>query len=211
MSEDQKALYRSRGYVLGADIPQPQVLPLNGLLVHQVLLEFLNLFAGFKPFHPYLVYDALKPRFMAIEVEQVPDCLHCSRRGTGDSQVEMTPCLDASTETGSPDIPFDLQSNGGCMAKPIPQNPNFRRRANAGQGTRQQPVQPPPTPATPTAASSQNGHSSLQPVRVASVQPAATVPTNTPIPVQSIQQMPPPPPKKDNTLRNWFGKLRRIF
>jgi molybdopterin/thiamine biosynthesis adenylyltransferase len=153
MSEDQKALYRSRGYVIGADIPQPQVLPLNGLIVHQALLEFLNLFAAFKPFHPFVLYDALKPEFLAVDVEQVPGCLHCSRRGTGDSQVEVTAFLDAGTETDNPDIPLDHLSNGGYMAKPIPPNPNFTRKGHTRQKSQRTLAQPQPLPVPPAAPS----------------------------------------------------------
>jgi molybdopterin/thiamine biosynthesis adenylyltransferase len=187
MSEDQKALYRSRGYVIGGDIPQPQVLPLNGLITHQALVEFLNLFTAFKRFDPYLLYDGLKPEFVAIDVEQVPGCLHCSHRGTGDSQADGNTVLDTDTLTGSSHSLLDQKSNGGYMAKPIPPNPNFRRKVSARQETQHVQAQPPP-PVPPTAT-----------------------PTRAPTPAIPTSSTPPTPLKRESMLRDWLRPLKRLF
>jgi molybdopterin/thiamine biosynthesis adenylyltransferase len=87
LDADERERYRARGYVIGAEVPQPQVIHLNGLIVNQAISEFLNLSAAFKPFHPYLIYDALQPGFLAIDVKPDPDCLHCSRKGLGDTNT----------------------------------------------------------------------------------------------------------------------------
>jgi hypothetical protein len=86
MDEDQRAVYRQRGYVVGDEIIQPQVVQLNGLIVNLALNECMNLFTSFKEYQPYLVYDALKPGVLAISVKSVPGCLHCSVAGLGDAQ-----------------------------------------------------------------------------------------------------------------------------
>jgi hypothetical protein len=211
LTEDQKALYRARGYVLGDEVVQPQVIQLNGVVANQAVTEFINLFAAFKPYQPYLVYDALKPGFLAVAVEQVPGCLPCSRRGSGDSQPEVNTHVDSGTETGNPAIPYEQSSNGGYMAKPIPSNPNFRKRTASGHGTRQNPAHPPPTPVSPTTITSQKEIPSEHTVRVAHGQPAETRQPIPPLPVPPPQPKAPPTPIRRSALRNWFAHLPRLF
>jgi molybdopterin-synthase adenylyltransferase len=86
LDEDQRAVYRQRGYVIGDEITQPQVVQLNGLIVNLAVTEFINLFTAFKESQPYLVYDALKPGILAIAVKTAPGCLHCSVAGSGDAE-----------------------------------------------------------------------------------------------------------------------------
>jgi hypothetical protein len=86
MDEDQRAVYRQQGYVIGDEIIQPQVIQLNGLIANQALNECISLFTAFKEFQPYLLYDALKPGFLAITVKQAPACMHCHVAGSGDAE-----------------------------------------------------------------------------------------------------------------------------
>jgi hypothetical protein len=217
MTEDQKALHRARGYVLGDEVVQPQVIQLNGVVANQAVTEFMNLFAAFKPFQPYVVYDALKPGFTAVAVEHVPGCLPCSRRGYGDSQPDGNNRLDSGIEIGSSDIlgssdiQCDQRRNGGCMAKPIPQNPNFTKRTPSGHGARQQQAHPRTSPVPQTATTSKQQIPSAHLVRMNQVQSAETRQPLPPLPATPPQPMVQTMPVRRNTLRNWFAHLPRLF
>jgi hypothetical protein len=209
MTDEQKALHRARGYVLGDEVVQPQVIQLNGVVVNQAVMEFINLFAAFKPYQPYLVYDALKPAFMAVEVGHVPGCLPCSRRGTGDSQVEEINHVDRGIETNTLDILCEQSTTGGSMAKPIPPNPHFRKRTTSGQVTRKKPVAPPPVTQPVTTSQKDTPSRSLD--RVAQAQPTATRQPLSPPPVKPPQITAQTTPTRRGALRNWLSHLPRLF
>jgi molybdopterin/thiamine biosynthesis adenylyltransferase len=159
LDADERERYRARGYVIGDEVPQPQVIHLNGLIVNQAISEFLNLAAAFKPFHPYLIYDALQPGFLAIDVKPDPDCLHCSRKGLGDGNPGRNntspngqyassvlplpaPTQRSGQETNSPDTsaPGDHHSRGmlGNWRSHIP-HPRLGRKSrdlSDGKGKR---------------------------------------------------------------------------
>jgi molybdopterin/thiamine biosynthesis adenylyltransferase len=77
MSQDQRAEMEHRGYVQGAEIPAPQVAWLNNILVSMALQEFMNLVGGFKPFHPYVLYDALRSQVTNIDAPCDRQCVCC--------------------------------------------------------------------------------------------------------------------------------------
>jgi molybdopterin/thiamine biosynthesis adenylyltransferase len=77
MNQDQRAEMEQRGYVQGAEIPAPQVAWLNNILVSMALQEFMNLVGGFKPFHPYVLYDALRSQVIHIDAPRDRQCVCC--------------------------------------------------------------------------------------------------------------------------------------
>jgi hypothetical protein len=115
LDAEERERYQARGYVVGDEVPQPQVIHLNGLVVEQAVMEFINLFASFKPFHPYLIYDALVPGFLAIDVKPDADCLHCSHKESGDAHTTPSNSVsDPAHHPGSlgfPVIPHQCERN----------------------------------------------------------------------------------------------------
>jgi molybdopterin/thiamine biosynthesis adenylyltransferase len=98
LPEDELAEQRQRGYVIGDEIIQPQVVQINGAIVNLAVNECINLFSSFKEYQPYLVYDALKPEYLAVSVKHRATCLPCHVAGIGDAQPvwERTPPPPAS-------------------------------------------------------------------------------------------------------------------
>ena len=118
MDEDERAERRRRGYVIGDEIIQPQVVQLNGEIVNHALHECLNLFTAFKEYQPYLVYDALKPGFLVIAVKSAPWCLDCSVAGLGDAE----PVWSSTPPSSSQDTPATqpLHKVSATIQSPVP-------------------------------------------------------------------------------------------
>jgi molybdopterin/thiamine biosynthesis adenylyltransferase len=118
MPEEDRAVARQRGYVSGDEIIQPQVVQLNGAIVNLAVNECLNLFSSFKEHHSYLVYDALKPGYLAVAVKHQPTCLHCHVSGIGDAQP-VWGSTPPSPPEGTPDSP-PLPNGDTTQLAPVP-------------------------------------------------------------------------------------------
>lgn len=75
-SPAQRMALRQRGYV--TDTPAPAVHHLDGLIAALATTEIHNLVHAFKPQQRYLVYDALKPELVPLQVTPNSICPVCS-------------------------------------------------------------------------------------------------------------------------------------
>lgn len=75
---------RRHGYVLGADIPDPSVVSLNGVIASMAVTEFLALVTGFRASRHYRVHDMLEQRVVCRCEQRQAGCVACASEGTGD-------------------------------------------------------------------------------------------------------------------------------
>jgi len=86
LTEDEKAVYRKRGYIQGEDVKAPQVVFLNGVVANLLVTEFVKLVTGIGRVVPYVYYDLLGDRLPAIAqaIDLPPrwdECLVCGADG----------------------------------------------------------------------------------------------------------------------------------
>ena len=75
----QREESKRRGYISGVDIPNPQVVFLNGTVANLVAWEVVKLATGCAPTNPYLYYDLLKGAlFEPSGIEKDDSCPACS-------------------------------------------------------------------------------------------------------------------------------------
>ncbi len=75
--EDGKRFARERGYVTGADVAQPMVGNLNGVVAHLATMELVGVVGGFRKSADQLYYDALRGTVQEISYVETKDCRIC--------------------------------------------------------------------------------------------------------------------------------------
>lgn len=83
-SPEQRAFRRREGYVVGADVPEPAVMSLNGTIASLAVTEFLALVTGFRSANHYTYYDMVEQRVGPRQVTRDARCFTCSIEGIGD-------------------------------------------------------------------------------------------------------------------------------
>lgn len=84
---EEREFRRQRGYVAGADVPEPAVISLNGAVASLAVTEFLALATGFRAPAHYTHYDMIetvRPRLVTRRVPRAPGCVACGLEGVGD-------------------------------------------------------------------------------------------------------------------------------
>lgn len=77
----QRAELQARGYIRGADVPDPQVRPLNGIISYVALSLFHNFACGYAPPELAVGYDMLKHEVERYEYPKDGDCRICGMHG----------------------------------------------------------------------------------------------------------------------------------
>jgi len=78
MSQEDRKMQITRGYISGVDIPNPSVLFLNMTVASLGICEFLNLLVPFKNRDHYLFYDMLATKLWKMRAKKNPECPACS-------------------------------------------------------------------------------------------------------------------------------------
>ena len=73
-----------QGYVAGADVPEPSVISLNGVIASMAVTEFLALTAWIRASHHYREYDMLEQRAVPRIEQRRAGCVACAAEGAGD-------------------------------------------------------------------------------------------------------------------------------
>ncbi len=84
--EEGKRFARERGYVTGAEVAQPMVGNLNGVVAHLAAVELVSAVSGFRRTSEQLFYDALRGTVQEISYTESSDCRICQGQvGLGDN------------------------------------------------------------------------------------------------------------------------------
>lgn len=84
-SPGEQEFRRLRGYIMGADVPEPAVISLNGTIASMAVTEFLALTTGFRASSHYKIYNMLEQSIVSRRVSRVPQCVACAAEGAGDA------------------------------------------------------------------------------------------------------------------------------
>lgn len=77
LSHEERKVQIKRGYIRGADVAAPAVLPLNNVILSLMAWEILNYLTCFKKFQPFLHYDGLNDEIKTKNLETKEGCVVC--------------------------------------------------------------------------------------------------------------------------------------
>ena len=87
MPPEERERKRRQGYIHGANVPDPSVVSLNGVVASLAVVEFQMLVTGLRPARTCTLYDMMEvkgPSTVTYAVKTNPECLHHSYAGIGD-------------------------------------------------------------------------------------------------------------------------------
>jgi molybdopterin/thiamine biosynthesis adenylyltransferase len=105
LESDVEREYRlARGYVTGANVPEPSVISLNGVIASLAVTELMALLTEFRPTVHYSYYDLLDQKVGRRIVKQDGSCVVCGIAGLGSLAG-----VERYAKTG---LPTDLPDSG---------------------------------------------------------------------------------------------------
>ena len=76
--------FRKRhGYVVGAHVPEPAVISLNGTVASMAVTEYLCMFSGIRSCRNYTHYDFMEQKTVQRIINQKENCVICGNQGKG--------------------------------------------------------------------------------------------------------------------------------
>ncbi len=119
LTPEQRELSIQHGYIQGEQIPNPQVVFLNGVVANLLVWEFVKLCTGCLPVQPYVYYDLVEQQAFPALAERNPDCFLCSEQAgsllaTGMEGIRgfLTPARRNPPPAPRPRTQPDLPSEG---------------------------------------------------------------------------------------------------
>lgn len=107
----------ARGYIQGEDLPNPQVVFLNGVVGHLLVWELVKLVTGCLPPLPYVYYDLTTQRaFVPQGTERRAECLVCSADGWLAAGQDLLAAF--LTRSGTTSRTTEKASHGGNPVEP---------------------------------------------------------------------------------------------
>lgn len=103
-SAQEMAFRKRHGYVVGAHVPEPAVISLNGTVASMAVTEYLCMFSGIRPCRNYTHYDFMEQKAFQRNVNQKEGCVICGSQAKGAKTN-----LERYARVGLPtDIPLPL-------------------------------------------------------------------------------------------------------
>lgn len=81
LTDEERETRRQAGYIVGENVPNPQVAFLNGVVANLLLWEFVKLATGAGETTEYVYYDACRQQVFSVAANRRANCFTCSPSG----------------------------------------------------------------------------------------------------------------------------------
>lgn len=120
LTPEEREARRQAGYIVGEQVPNPQVAFLNGVVANLLLWEFVKMTTGAGEVTPYVYYDLCRQQLFPAAADRRDSCFTCSPSGLLAGGVEAVETFFPSRGKQTSHIPSAPRRHPEEEEEPLP-------------------------------------------------------------------------------------------